>query len=449
MSSMFRSRHVLLITVLLLASVPTAQAQLPAPAKIQALKTRIAADYKYLEALYHHIHSHPELALNEVQTAARIAQELRKAGFEVTEKVGGTGVVGVLRNGDGPVVLVRADMDALPIIEKTGLHYASTVRVPGDGGRDVGVMHACGHDVNMTCLIGVARQLTKIKDQWHGTLVFIGQPAEEIGAGARLMLRDGLFQRFPRPNFALGLHCDGRYPHGTVNYRAGQVQANVDSVDIIVRGKGGHGAAPHRTIDPVVLAARIILDLQTLVSREHNPIEPTVVTVGSIHGGTKHNIIPNEVHMQLTVRTVSDKGRKEVLEGIVRVAKAAALGARAPEPLIKHNPGEFTPSLYNDPELTSRLVTVFRHVLGKENVKERPLSLGGEDFSEYVRAGVTGCYFFLGCASPETLAEAEKSGRPVPSVHTDAFAPVPAPTIQTGVLAMSCAVLDLMRAEKK
>jgi hippurate hydrolase len=438
------TRLVFLILGLVVFVVPTARAQFPSAEQTQALKKRIDGDYKYLHALYTHIHSHPELALREVKTAARIAAELRQAGFEVTEKVGGTGVVGVLRNGKGPTVLVRADMDALPIIERTGLPYASEVRVPGDGGREVGVMHACGHDVNMTCLVGVARLLGGMKDRWHGTLVFIGQPAEEIGAGARLMLQDGLYRRFPRPDFALGLHCDGRYAAGTVSYREGQVQANVDSVDITVRGKGGHGAAPHRSIDPVVLAARIVLDLQTLVSREQNPIEPAVVTVGSIHGGTKHNIIPNEVQLQLTVRTLSDKSRKEILEGIVRIARAAAQGARAPEPVVTLRPGEFTPSLYNDPVLTRKLTTLFGHVLGKDRVVERPMSMGGEDFSQYVRAGATGCYFFLGCQSPEKLAEAQKKGELLPSVHTDQFAPVPEPTIKTGLLAMTSAVLDLL-----
>ncbi len=428
---------------------PAVRAQLPAPAQVEALKKVIDAEYPSLQALYRHIHAHPELALHEQKTAARLAQELRQAGFEVTEKVGGTGVVGVLRNGKGPTVLVRADMDGLPIIEKTGLPYASQVRVPGDEDREIGVMHACGHDVNMTCLVGVARLLATRKDKWQGTLVFIGQPAEEIGAGARLMLQDGLFRRFPRPDFALALHCDSRFPAGVVTYRAGQVQANVDSVDIAVRGKGSHGAAPHLAIDPVVLAARIVLDLQTLVSRERNPIEPAVVTVGSIHGGTKHNIIPNEVRLQLTVRTVSDEARKEVLEGIARIAKAAALGARAPEPLIKHNPGEFTPALYNDPRLTLKLVTLFRHILGNDRVVERPLTMGGEDFSQYVRAGATGCYFFLGCQPPEPWAAAKKAGRTLPGIHTDGFAPAAETTIKTGVLAMTSAVLDLLGVDRK
>src|SRR5439155_14950273 len=254
--------------------------------------------------------------------------ELRNLGFTVTEKVGGTGVVGVLKNGAGPTIMIRADMDALPIVEDTGLAYASKLRTRDQDGLDVGVMHACGHDMNVACLVGVARVMASMKERWQGTLVLIGQPAEEIGAGAKAMLEDGLLKRFPRPDFALALHCDGRYPAGHVNYREGQMQANVDSVDIVVKGKAGHGAAPHATIDPIVLAARIIIDLQTIVSRERNPLEPAVVTVGAIHGGTKHNIIPDEVKMQLTVRTMNDKARTEVLESIARIAKAAALGAK-------------------------------------------------------------------------------------------------------------------------
>src|SRR5439155_1101977 len=263
-------------------------------------------------------HANPELSLLEVKTAARLADEARKLGFEVTERVGGTGVVCVLKNGPGPVVLLRTDMDALPIVEQTGVPYASKVRMKDRLGVEVGVMHACGHDVHMTSWVGTARVLSALKDKWSGTLVFIAQPAEEIGAGARMMLADGLYRRFPKPDFALALHADPLQPTGVVSYTEGLALANADTVDLLVKGKGGHGAAPHATIDPIVLSARIILDLQTLVSREVNPTDPAVVTVGSIHGGTKHNIIPGEVKLQVTVRTLKDEVRKHIVEGIAR-----------------------------------------------------------------------------------------------------------------------------------
>ena len=288
----------------------------------------IAAEVGDLEKLYMYLHAHPEIAFQEVETSARLASELKKLGFEVTTKVGTTGVVGVFKNGPGPTILVRTDMDALPVTEKTGLPYASKVRIRDKEGRDVGVMHACGHDIHMTCWVGTARVLTQLKDSWKGTLVFIGQPAEEIGSGARRMLEDGLYTRFPRPDYCLGLHANPLTPAGLITYSDGLMMANVDTVDILVRGKGGHGAAPHLTIDPIVLAARIIIDLQTLRSREIDPIEGAVVTVGAIRGGTKHNVIPSEVLLQLTVRSFKDSVRKHLLEGIERISKAAAMSAQ-------------------------------------------------------------------------------------------------------------------------
>ena len=417
--------------------------------QVSAIKQTIDAESESLLALYKYIHAHPELAFQEEQTAARLAKELRTVGFTVTEKVGGTGVVGVLKNGVGPTILVRADMDALPIVEQTGVPYASKVRTRDKDGLDVGVMHACGHDMNVACLVGTARVMTKMKDRWHGTLLFIGQPAEEIGAGARAMLEDGLLKRFPRPDFGLALHCDGRYPMGHVNFREGQLQANVDSVDILVRGKGGHGAAPHATIDPIVLAARIVLDLQTIVSRERNPIEPAVVTVGAIHGGTKHNIIPDNVKMQLTVRTMNDAARKEVLESIVRITKAAALGARAPEPLITHRTENFTPALFNEAELAKQMVGLFKDVIGPERVHERPMSMGGEDFSQFTRAGIRTFYYHLGTVTPEAYAESKKpGGKALASTHSPFYFPVPEPTLRTGVLTMSMAILELAQGKK-
>jgi hippurate hydrolase len=431
--------------VLAVAPLGGDAAESPSPKeKATDVEKRIEREYASLESLYKHLHTNPELALQEERTAARLAKELRAAGFEVTEKVGGVGIVGVFKNGKGPTVLVRADMDGLPIVERTGLAYASKVRVRDREGREVGVMHACGHDVNMTCLIGTARILTSMKDHWSGTLVFIGQPAEETGEGARRMIEDGLFKRFPRPDYALALHADARYPHGHVNWREGKMQANVDTVNITVRGKGGHGAAPHTTVDPIVLAARIVLDLQTIASREVDPQAGVVVTVGSIHGGTKHNIIPDEVKLQVTVRTLTDAVRKQVLEAIERKVKAAAKGAEAPEPTIDVDLGGFFPALVNDTKLTRKTVALFRELLGDDRVHERPMSMGGEDFARYVREGIPGCYFFLGTAPPAKVADAAKGGRPLALTHTDGYFPIPEPTIKTGVLTMSLAVMNLL-----
>ena len=409
------------------------------------IEKKIAAEYPTLDALYKDLHAHPELGFQEVRTAAKLAKELRAVGFQVTEKVGGTGIVGVLKNGKGPVILVRADMDGLPIVEKTALPYASTRTVRDGEGREVGIMHACGHDMNMTCLVGTARVLAGMKERWNGTLVFIGQPAEEIGAGARKMIEDGLLTRFPKPDAALALHADSRYPHGHINWREGIMQANVDGVDVVVKGKGGHGAAPHTTIDPVVLASRIVLDLQLIASRETDPVDPVVVTVGSIHGGTKHNIIPNEVKLQLTVRTLNEATRERVLESIERIVKAAARGANAPEPEIKIDREAFTPALVNDPTLTRKTAAVFRDAFPAGNLHERALSLGGEDFSRIVRGGVPGFYFFLGTSPPDRIKQWKEGGKPIDFTHTDGYYPIPEPTIKTGVKAMSLAVLNLMK----
>jgi hippurate hydrolase len=306
-------------------------------------------------------------------------------------------------------------------------------------------MHACGHDMHMTSWVGTARVLAKLKDRWQGTLVFMAQPAEEIGAGARLMLKDGLFTRFPRPDYCLALHCDPRAPYGHVAYNDGLLLANVDTVDILVRGKGGHGAAPHMTIDPIVLACRIVLDLQTLVSRETNPIEPVVVTVGSIHGGTKHNVIPAEVKMQLTVRTLKDDVRKHILEGIERIAKSAAQGARAPEPTIRVELDNFTPAVFNDAKLSRKTASLFKEILGEDKVHLIPPIMGGEDFGRLGREGVPIFLYFLGTLPPERVAASRKPGGPaLPSLHSDLYYPIPEPTIRTGVTTMTSAVLNLL-----
>jgi hippurate hydrolase len=412
--------------------------------RVAGISRLIDSEYPSLEALYKHLHTHPELSSHEVQTSARLARELKEIGFEVTENVGGHGVVGVLHNGKGPTILIRTDMDALPVIEQTGLSYASKVRTRDKNDREVGVMHACGHDMHMTCWVGTARVLAKLKDHWQGTLVFIGQPAEETGTGARQMLSAGLFKSFPRPDYALALHCDSLRPHGSIAYSEGLALANVDSVDITVKGKSGHGAAPHATIDPIVIAARIVLDLQTLVSRETNPLDPAVVTVGSIHGGSKHNIIPAEVKLQLTVRSTKDEVRKHLLDGIKRIALAAAQAADAPPPDVVVDDNEFTPALVNDVGLTRKTIALFKEVLGADKVQERPPVMGGEDFSRYGREGVPIFMYFLGTIPPEKVAESLRTGRPLPSLHSDIFYPIPEPTIRTGVLTMSMAVLHLV-----
>lgn len=433
-----------MLTIIALPITQAADPASPLKERLAAVRTRLEAEQPSLIALYKQLHTHPELSYQEEKTAQQLAGQLREAGFTVTEKIGGHGIVGLFKNGPGPTVLVRTDMDALPVIENTGVPYASKVRVRDKAGNEVGVMHACGHDMHMTCWVGAARVLTSLKDRWSGTLIFIGQPAEEVGAGARKMLADGLFKKFPRPDYAFALHCDGSRPHGSIAYTDGMALANVDTVEILVRGKGGHGAAPHTTIDPIVLAARIVLDLQTLVSRENNPIDPAVVTVGSIHGGSKSNIIPSEVRLQLTVRSTRDSVRANLLEGIKRIAAAAAQGARAPAPTVTIDPDEFTPALVNESKLTRKTVDLFKQVLGEENVYERPLILGGEDFSRYGREGVPIFLYFIGTVSPEKVQAAKNEGKTLPSLHSEFFYPVPEPTVRTGVTTMSMAVLNVL-----
>ena len=414
----------------------------------ELVRSHLAQEYPSLFELYKHLHSHPELSFQEVQSAARVAEELRKAGCEVTPGVGKHGVVGVMRNGAGPTVLLRADMDALPVKEQTGLPYASMVTAKDAQGKDVPVMHACGHDIHMTWLVGTARMLGQIKDRWSGTLIFIGQPAEETVGGAIGMLGDGLFQRFPRPDFGFALHDDAELAAGTVGYAPGYSGANVDSVDITVHGVGGHGAYPHKTKDPVVLAAQIVLALQTIASREVQPGEPVVVTVGSIHGGTRRNIIPDEVRLQLTVRSYKEEARQQTLAAIKRIARGQALAAGIPEdrlPEVRMT-DEITPALYNDPKLTERLVGALTAWFGENNLIRKPPSMGGEDFSEFGRTEpkVPICMLNIGGVSPEALKESQRTGQPLPSLHSPLWAPVPEPTIKAGVTAMTAAALELL-----
>ncbi len=419
------------------------------PALQAALAAQLDADYPALDALYKDLHTDPELSLMEGKTAGKLATRLRAAGFAVTEKFGGTGLVAVLKNGPGPTLLIRTDLDALPVAEETGLPYASTKRVTNLSGQEVPVMQACGHDIHMTVFTGTAQLLAAHRDQWSGTLVMIGQPAEEIGVGARALLAAGLYRQFPKPDFALALHDSATLPAGTVGTVEGYAMANVDTAEIVVRGVGGHGAYPHTTKDPVVLAARIVVALQTIVSRETRPIEPAVVTVGSIHGGTKSNIIPDEVKLQLTLRSYSESVRQHTIEAVRRICRGEAIAAGIPDhlmPIVTVVEDQFTPSTYNDPALTRRVRGVLTAWLGTDRVRTIDPEMGGEDFGQYGRTveKIPICLFRIGAVAPEKFAESERTGVPLPSLHSSKFAPVPEPTIKTGITAMTAAALDLL-----
>jgi amidohydrolase len=406
------------------------------PAAVDAILPQV-------EAIYIDLHRHPELSFHEQRTAATLAEGLRKLGFDVITGVGKLGVVGVLKNGAGPTVMLRTELDALPIKEETGLPYASQVITHDDSGAEVPVMHACGHDVHMSAWMGTATLLSNSRDQWHGTLVLIGQPAEETVGGASFMLKDGLFTRFPKPDYVIAFHDDSDLPAGTVGYTPGYSHANVDSVDITIYGKGGHGAMPQTTVDPIVIAARTVLALQTIVSREIDPRDPAVITVGSIHGGTKHNIIPDSVHLQLTVRSYKPETRKHLLAAIQRIAKAEAEAGNAPKPpLVEFS--EPTDSVYNDPKLTERVAAALRRRLGNDKVVEMPPKMVAEDFSEYGKAGVPTMMFFVGAVNPAKYQEAKASGEPLPSLHSSHFAPDLKPTLETAIEAETAVMLDLL-----
>ncbi len=414
-----------------------------APAGDSDVRKWTRGELEALVAIYRDFHAHPELSLQEKTTAERLAKLWREAGLDVTIGVGGHGVVGLLRNGAGPTVMLRTDLDALPVVERTELAYASKVKVKDASGAEVGVMHACGHDIHITSLVGVARYLATRRDRWKGTAMFIGQPAEERVLGAQAMLADGLFTRFPKPDYALAQHVDSALAAGQVGIRAGYSLANTDSVDIIVKGKGGHGAYPHTTVDPIVQAAELIMALQTIVSREVQPTEPAVITVGSIHGGTKHNIIGDSCHLQLTVRSYSDQVREQLLKAIERKAKAVAAGARAPEPTISVTDG--TPALFNDGKLAARIEGVFRQTFGSERVVPAEQSMGGEDFSRYGKAGVPILMFRLGAVEAKRLDRYKELGQDPPSLHSALFYPDAEPTLETGVVAMASAALELLK----
>ncbi|EOZ99005.1 N-acetyl-L,L-diaminopimelate deacetylase [Indibacter alkaliphilus LW1] len=415
----------------------------------QQLDASIDKMYPELDALYKELHQNPELSLQEKETSARIAEELRDLGYEVTEGIGGYGVVGIMKNGPGPVLLIRADMDALPMEEKTGLPYASTKKGVTNDGKETFIAHSCGHDIHMTVFIGTARLMQEFKDSWRGTLLMVGQPSEENGMGAWNMFNDGLYEKFPHPDFAIALHDDPFLPAGKVGYKAGPLMAGVDMMNVTVFGEGAHGAAPHTGIDPIVLSAQMIQAYQTIVSRRIAPTDPAVVTVGSIRGGSVHNIIPDEVTMQLTLRSYSPEVREEMISSIKRIsdqfAKAAGLSdSKMPEYWIRE---PHTPALVNDEALTERMVEVFRANLGEENVKEVKAQMIGEDFSRFglQARNIPISMFYLGATDPDFLEKAQAEGLEIPGLHSPQFAPLPEPTIKTGVKAMGVFAMEILR----
>ncbi|WP_282949585.1 MULTISPECIES: amidohydrolase [unclassified Sphingopyxis] len=420
------------------------------PAAAQELAPEVQKQMPSLMEIYRDLHANPELSFMEVRSAGILAAEARKLGYKVTEKVGGTGVVAVLENGPGPVVLVRADMDALPVIEQTGLPGASKVRVTTKEGVETGVMHACGHDTHMTAWIGAARLMAANKDKWSGTLVMIGQPAEERGAGARMMLADGLYTRFPRPQYALAFHDAAQFPAGMIGYTPGYALANVDSVDILVKGLGGHGAYPQATKDPIVLASRIVTTLQTLVSREISPLDSAVVTVGSFHGGAKHNIIPDEARLQLTVRSYTDEVRAKLLDGIARIAKGEAIAAGMPEdkmPVVTVEKDEFTPAMFNTVDFTNEMAGFLKTRFGEKRVMQLPPVMGGEDFSRFSREenkDIKSLIIWVGGVPQAEYDAAKKEGRTLPSLHSPFWAPDAPVVISTATEALTAMAMKLM-----
>ncbi len=422
-----------LLTAVLLATAPD-------PPKAQTTSI-----YPELRAFYEDLHRNPELGYQEVRTAAKLAEKLRALGYEVTTGVGKTGVVAVLRNGKGPTVLLRADMDALPMEEKTGLPYASVATGKDDKGETVKVMHGCGHDLHVTTLVGAATLLAAVKNEWRGTLILVGQPAEEGGGGASAMLKDGFLERFGRPDFALALHDVPDLPAGSLGITPGYAHANSDRVDITVYGKGGHGSTPHLTVDPIVIAARIVVALQTIVAREIDPLESAVVTVGAIRGGTTYNIIPDETTLKLTVRSFKSAVRERLLAAIARIAKAEAAAAGAPkEPLVSVQAGGY-PANYNDPALAKRISAAFEANFGKDKVSSPPPTMAGEDFGEFGRAAnAPSLMFWLGATPAQVIAAAGGDPTKLPSLHSPLWAPDPEPTIKTGAAALAFAALEVL-----
>ncbi len=425
-------------------------ASLAAPVSANELREDLAKEMPELMELYRDLHENPELSFQETRTAAVMAREMRALGFEVTEKVGQTGVVAVMKNGDGPTVMLRADMDGLPVEEQTGLSFASKQRAVPASGVESGVMHACGHDTHMAGWVGAARLLAANKDQWSGTLVMIAQPAEELGLGALAMLEDGLFEKFPKPDVVLAFHDAAQFPAGMIGYSPGYALANVDSVDITVPGVGGHGAYPHTTKDPIVLASAIVMKLQTLVSRESSPLDPAVITVGSFHAGAKHNIISDEAKLQLTVRSYSDESRKLLLDGIARVAKGEAMAAGMPEDRMPTVTvvEPYTPSTFNSPELTEKVMSGFRERFGEKRVLQVPSVMGGEDFGQFHRAdtaGVQSLIFWIGGVPQDEFDAAQRGEGKLPSLHSPFWAPDAEKVIATGAEGLAGAAIQLFQ----
>jgi len=430
----------LLASSALCASLPLrAQAELDVVSLKSAIERSVEGDYPKLDALYKDIHAHPEIAFQEEKTAAKLAAEMRALGFEVTEHVGKTGLVAIYKNGDGPTIMVRTELDALPMEEKTGLTYASRDKTIWQG-RETFVAHSCGHDIHMASWVGTAKTLVGLKDRWHGTVMFIAQPAEETVSGAKAMLTDGLFTRFPKPNFGFALH-DGAFAYGTVRYTVGIRSSNADGLYIKFRGRGGHGAVPQATIDPVMMAARFVVDVQSVISREKDPTEFGVVSIGAIHGGTAENIIPDDVVLLGTIRTFKPEVRAKMLAGIERTAKAVATMSNAPEPEIKITEG--AKAVINDPGVVGTAEKVLKAAFGDKFRPSPPLT-PSEDYSEFINTGVPSMFFNIGVYEPERVAAArEGDGPQLPANHSPMFAPVPKPTIETGVEAMTLAVLSV------
>lgn len=436
------------LTVMLLGLLAFAGSGASQTAWTTPTTAEVDAIYPDIEALYIDLHQNPELAFQEAQTAAKLAARVKALGYEVTTGVGQTGIVAVMRNGPGPTVMLRTELDALPVEEKTGLPFASKVVVKNASGQSIPVMHACGHDIHMAAWTGTARLMAEHKDRWHGTLEMVGQPAEESGSGASAMLRDGLFTRFPRPDFALSLHDDDTMPAGTIGYHPGPFRALSDGVTIVVHGRGGHAAMPMNTVDPIVLAARIVLALQTIVSRENNPTDPVVITVGSIHGGTRGNVIPDEVQMQLSVRTYTPEVREKTLAAIRRVARGEAISAGAPREPDVITGGNATASsvVYNDPALTMRLAKALKANLGETTVVEMPAKMTSEDFAEYWTIGkVPSALLHIGAVNAWTFAEIERTGIPGPAPHSPEWAPDREPTIKGAIRAEVTELLELFK----
>ncbi|NBX76281.1 MAG: amidohydrolase [Proteobacteria bacterium] len=402
---------------------------------------RVKVDNDLLE-FYKNLHQNPELSLREEKTGATLAKALEKEGMKVTFPFGGNGVVGLFQNGSGKTVLLRADLDALPLTENTALPYASKKKALSKSGTEVGVMHACGHDVHMTNLLGSVRNLIKNRNRWKGTLIVIGQPAEEIGKGAENLISAGLLKKFPKPDYALAFHVDSHLPAGKIAYVSGPAMAAADSVNITFKGKGGHGALPQENIDPIVIASRFVLDLQTLISRERDPVEPSVISVGSIHCGSKHNITPETCNLELTVRSFTKKERTRLLDGIKRKAEANAMSSGAPSPVVEV-PDEGTPSTVNDPALVSQIVSFLEKGMGKEAIVRGTPATVSEDFSVYGEAGIPSALLFLGSISEKRLKKLQSAGK-LPSLHSPFYYPDTEETLATGIEAMTLMVEGLL-----